>query len=477
METNSYIVGSIADPAGDARMGRPTESELFPLSELFSGEADNEGPVSLEPEGGSPEKILVINCGSSSLKYHFYDTAKKSRQTHGVIERIGLEGTRLLHSGPKGEVIRALLKGGFVAAFETMIGELTDRNTGVIDAATAVSVVVHRVVHGGEKFMQGTLIEGNVLAQIEALNPLAPLHNPVNVAGIREMRRLFPAARHVAVFDTAFHRTLPACAYLYGLPYEFYERNSVRRYGFHGISHHCVVLRSARFLRRRPDELRLVSCHLGNGASLCAINRGRSVDTTMGFTPAEGLIMGTRCGDIDAGALTFLARTEGLTAPQVEDLLNRQSGLLGLSGISSDMREILKAADEGRPRAVLALEAYCYRVRKYLGAYTAILGGLDTVAFTGGVGEGSAEVRSRVLQDLECLGIQLDEQRNRSAHGGKAVRCISAHGSPVTVLVVPSEEEGMMAREALQVLNRSRAPQLSALPLPPDTEVKPAIQR
>ncbi len=252
---------------------------------------------------------------------------------------------------------------------------LTAKETGVIGGAGEVSVVAHRVVHGGEKFTEGTLITDEVLAQIEALNPLAPLHNPVNVAGIREMRRLFPAVPHVAVFDTAFHHTLPAYAYLYGLPYELYEKKGVRRYGFHGTSHQYVSLRAAQFLKRRPNELRLVSCHLGNGSSLCAVDHGRSVDTTMGFTPAEGLIMGTRCGDVDAGrARVSSSASEGLTATQSEELLNKKSGLLGLSGISSDMREILKAADEGEARALLALKAYCYRVRKYIGAYVAVDG-------------------------------------------------------------------------------------------------------
>ena len=222
-----------------------------------------------------------------------------------MVERIGIDGTRLAHRGPKGEVKRELPKGGFAEAFKAMTAELTAKETGVIGGAGEVSVVAHRVVHGGEKFTEGTLITDEVLAQIEALNPLAPLHNPVNVAGIREMRRLFPAVPHVAVFDTAFHHTLPAYAYLYGLPYELYEKKGVRRYGFHGTSHHYVSLRAAQFLKRRPNELRLVSCHLGNGSSLCAVDHGRSVDTTMGFTPAEGLIMGTRCGDVDAGVLAF----------------------------------------------------------------------------------------------------------------------------------------------------------------------------
>ncbi len=350
---------------------------------------------------------------------------------------------------------RELPKGGFAEAFKAMVAELTAKETGVIGGAGEVSVVAHRVVHGGEKFTEGTLITDEVLAQIEALNPLAPLHNPVNVAGIREMRRLFPAVPHVAVFDTAFHHTLPAYAYLYGLPYELYEKKGVRRYGFHGTSHHYVSLRAAQFLKRRPNELRLVSCHLGNGSSLCAVDHGRSVDTTMGFTPAEGLIMGTRCGDVDAGVLAFLERTEGMTASQSEEMLNKKSGLLGLSGISSDMREILKAADEGHHRALLALKAYCYRVRKYIGAYVASMGGLDAVIFTGGIGQGSAEVRALALQGLECMGITLDEQRNRDARGFDEVCRISTDDSKVTVLVVPTDEERMMAREALRTLSRS----------------------
>src|SRR6516225_9080656 len=277
-------------------------------------------PYGLELTGEQPEKILVINCGSSSLKYSFYDTSDETRDAHGQVERIGIAGTRLAHKGRKGEVKRDLPQGGFAEAFKAMIAELTAKDTGVISGAGEVSLVAHRVVHGGERFSEATLITDEVLSQIEALNPLAPLHNPVNVAGIREMRRLCPAVPHVAVFDTAFHHTLPAYAYLYGLPYELYEEKGVRRYGFHGTSHHYVSLRAAQFLKRRPNELRLVSCHLGNGSSLCAVDHGRSVDTTMGFTPAEGLIMGTRCGDIDAGVLAFLERTDKITATQSEEV-------------------------------------------------------------------------------------------------------------------------------------------------------------
>jgi acetate kinase len=412
-------------------------------------------PYGLKLKGERPEKILVVNCGSSSLKYSFYDTADESRHARGLVERIGLDGTRLAHHGTKGEIQRDLPESGFAAAFAAMIAELTAKETGVVGSAGEISVVVHRVVHGGEHFTEATLITDDVLARIEALGPLAPLHNPVNVAGIREMRRLFPAVPHLAVFDTAFHHTLPAYAYLYGLPYEYYERKGVRRYGFHGTSHQYVSLRAAQVLKRRPNELRLVSCHLGNGSSLCAVDHGRSADTSMGFTPAEGLIMGTRCGDVDAGVLAFLERSEGLTATQTEELLNKKSGLLGLSGVSSDMREVLKAAGEGHSRSLLALKAYCYRARKYIGAYVASMGGLDAVIFTGGIGQGSAEARALILQGLECMGIVLDAERNRAARGFDEPCLISSNASKVVVLVVPADEERMMAREALRALDRS----------------------
>jgi acetate kinase len=324
----------------------------------------------------------------------------------------------------------------------------------VINSAADVSVVAHRVVHGGEKFTQATLITDELLTEMEKLNPLAPLHNPVIIAGIRELRQLLTAVPHVGVFDTAFHHTLPAYAFLYGLPYELYEKKAVRRYGFHGTSHNYVALRAAEFLERGPNELRLVTCHLGNGASICAVHHGRSVDTTMGFTPLEGLIMGTRCGDLDPGVLAFLEREEKLSASKSEEMLNKKSGLLGLSGVSSDMREVLRAADQGNQRALIALKAYCYRVRKYIGAYVASLGGLDAVIFTGGVGQGSAVVRALALQGLECMGIKLNDKRNREAAVDEITR-VSSDDSKVIVLVVPTDEERMMAREALRALSRS----------------------
>ena len=410
-------------------------------------------PYGLKLKGERPEKILVINCGSSSLKYSFYDTEHDSRNARGSIERIGIDGTRLKHAGPKGELKKDLPTADFSAAFKAMTAELTSKETGVIGGAGEVSVVAHRMVHGGEKFTEGTLITDEMLAEMEKLNPLAPLHNPVMLAGIREMRRLYPSVPHVAVFDTAFHHTLPAHAFLYGIPYEIYEKKSVRRYGFHGSSHNYVALRAAQFLKRRPNELRLVSCHLGNGSSLCAVDHGRSIDASMGFTPLEGLIMGTRCGDLDPGVIGFLER-DGMTAAQIDEMLNKKSGLLGLSGVSSDMREVLKAADEGNHRALLALKTFCYRVRKYIGAYVASLGGLDTVIFTGGIGQGSAVVRALALQGLECMGIAFDDKRNNDAPGDE-IAVVSGDNSKVTVLVIPTDEERMMAREALRTLNRS----------------------
>jgi acetate kinase len=412
-------------------------------------------PYGLQLKGERHEKILVVNCGSSSLKYCFYDTADDKREARGGIERIGIDGTKLKHRGPMGEASKELPKAAFPDAIKAMIAELTAKDGGVISGAGEVSVVAHRVVHGGEKFTEATLITDEVLAQIEALNPLAPLHNPAIVAGIKEMRKLFAAVPHVAVFDTAFHHTLPAYAYLYGLPYELYEKKKVRRYGFHGSSHSYVALRAAQFLKRRPNELRLVSCHLGNGSSICAVDHGRSVDTSMGFTPLEGLIMGTRSGDLDSGVVGFLEREEKMTVAQIEDMLNKKSGLLGMSGVSSDMREVLKAADEDNPRALLALKTFSYRVRKYIGSYVAAMGGLDAVLFTGGIGQGSAEVRALALQGLECMGIKLDAKRNTEAKGFDEVCRITADDSKVAVLVVPTDEERMMAREAMRAISRS----------------------
>ncbi len=407
----------------------------------------------LELKGEKPERILVINCGSSSLKYTLFDTEHPEDTIRGQVERIGVEDTRLVQTSATGRVETVVRRQGHAGAFEAMLAALSEGGPGKGQASLKITAVGHRVVHGGEKFTSAAVITEEVLKDIEELAPFAPLHNPVNVLGIREARRVFPEVPHVAVFDTAFHATLPAHAYLYGLPHAYHEEKGVRRYGFHGSSHGYVVLAAARHLRRRARELKIVSCHLGSGASVCAIEHGRSVDTSMGFTPGEGLIMGTRCGDLDAGVTSYLERHEGMAAGQIDSLLNKKSGLLGLSGISSDMREVEKAAGEGHARSLLALKAFCYRVRKYIGAYVAAMGGLDALIFTAGIGQGSAGVRAMALQGLECMGIRIDEERNRQVESG-AVAVISRDDSPVKVLVVPTDEERMIARETLRVKGR-----------------------
>jgi acetate kinase len=412
-------------------------------------------PTALLLKGERPEKILVINSGSSSIKYAFFDSERKENRASGLVERIGMEGTLLKFKSPRGEVKLELEKGGYAEALHAVLKVLADKKTGVIKNSADISVVGHRMVHGGEKFSEAIVITDEILTELEKLNPLAPLHNPVNIFGIKEARKVFSSVPHVAVFDTAFHSTLPSYAYLYGLPFEYYEKYGVRRYGFHGSSHSYVCLKASRYLQKRINELRITSCHLGNGASIAAIEHGRSVDTTMGFTPGEGLIMGTRSGDIDPGIITFLQREEGLTGAEIDQILNRKSGLLGLSGISGDMREIEQAAEAGDTRALVAIKAFSYRIRKYIGAYMAAMGGTDIVIFTGGIGQGSAGVRTLALQGLQCMGIHLDDQRNREADGFSGVSKISADDSPVTVLIVPTDEEKMIARETLRALSRS----------------------
>jgi len=333
-----------------------------------------------------------------------------------------------------------------------MLAALTDLGAGVLASVSEIGSVGHRVVHGGDRFSGPELITEAVLKEIDGLSALAPLHNPVNLAGITEGMRVLPSVPQVAVFDTAFHHTLPPYAYLYGLPYEYYEQKRIRRYGFHGMSHQYVALKASEFLKRPFNELEVISCHLGNGASLCAIDHGRSIDTSMGLTPAEGLLMGTRCGDIDPAILIHLMRTEGAGAAELDTLINKRSGLKGLSGISNDMREIEKAAQDGDKRALLAVKTFCYHVRKYIGSYMAAMGGLDALIFTGGIGQGSAGVRSLACQGLEFMGVTIDEDRNREARGFEQVTDIAADGSPVRVLVVPTDEERMIARETLRVL-------------------------
>ena len=420
----------------------------------------SDDPYGFKLKGDAPAKILVINCGSSSLKYQLFDTADESRNARGTVERIGGPSMKHVYVSGSTRIEKELPAGTHQEAFGAMVEQLCEAATGPLRSIDEITAVGHRVVHGGSRFASAEAITDEVLKEIERLSSLAPLHNPVNVTGIREAKRCLPRAQQVAVFDTAFHHTLPPYAYLYGLPAKYAEEKGIRRYGFHGMSHAYVALKAAEFLKRPYNELEIISCHLGNGASICAIDHGRSVDTSMGLTPTEGLIMGTRSGNIDPGALVHLMRTEKLSPDQLDDLINKQSGLKGLSGITNDMREIEAAALQGNHHALLAFKSFCYPVRKYIGAYFAAMGGVDVVIFTGGIGQGSAGVRSLACQGLAAMGIQIDEQKNRSAKGFDQLCDISADGSPVRVLVVPTNEELMIARETLRALDRRHIAQI-----------------
>jgi acetate kinase len=423
------------------------------LSESAFRKSDD--PYGFKLKTDKPMKLLVINCGSSSLKYNLFDTEIDAKSVHGIIERIGEDrGMKLTHRSQGGVSERDLPPGSHREAFGAMMEELTSNGPGPSLSLSEIGAVGHRVVHGGDRFAGPELITNSVLQEIENLSALAPLHNPVNLAGIREAQRVLPSVPHIAVFDTSFHQTLPPYAYLYGLPYEYYEQKHIRRYGFHGMSHAYVSLKASEFLKRPFNKLEIVSCHLGNGASVCAIDHGRSIDTSMGFTPVDGLIMGTRCGDIDPAILIHLMRTEGIDVDDLDRLINKQSGLKGLSGVSNDMREIERAAQGGNHQALLATKTFCYQVRKYIGAYGAAIGGLDALIFTGGIGQGSAGVRSLACQRLDYMGISIDEDLNREASGFGQVIDISKKDAAVRVLVVPTDEERMIARETLRVIDR-----------------------
>jgi acetate kinase len=446
----------ITNPAAVKHLSKTISERLKRSAERHEAESAlrrSDDPYGFRLRTATPMKVLTVNCGSSSLKYNLFDTADEARNARGVIERIGEPRMKHTHRSGAGEWKREIAGGGHAEAFRAMVDALTSRDGGVLSSAGEVNAVGHRVVHGGDAFAGPELVTDAVLAKIDELSTLAPLHNPVNATGIREARRCFPAAAHVAVFDTSFHHTLPPYAYLYGLPYELYEKDKVRRYGFHGMSHAYVALKAAEFLKRPFNELQAVSCHLGNGASVCAIDHGRSIDTSMGFTPAEGLVMGTRSGSVDPAILPHLMRTAGMGADDLDALINRRSGLKGLSGVSNDMREIEAAADAGNLRALTASKVFSYGVRKYIGAYVAAMGGCDVVIFTGGIGQGSHGVRGLACQGLGYMGIRIDEGMNREARGFEKVCDISTPDSPVRVLVVPTDEERMIARETLRVVS------------------------
>jgi len=399
-------------------------------------------------------KVLVINCGSSSVKYQLHDVGLDQVLAKGIVARIGEEGSSLRHQARDSLIETDVSAGSHGNAFEVIKQALLEPGSGAISSVSEISAVGHRVVHGGERFVDSVLVTDDVVAKLEESISLAPLHNPASLIGIREARRIFPDVPHVAVFDTAFHQTLPPKAYLYALPYEMYETHGVRRYGFHGTSYRYVSQRVSGLLGKPLNELKMIICHLGNGVSMAALDGGKSIDTSMGLTPLEGLIMGTRSGDVDPGVVFFLHRELGLSIDRIEDMLNRRSGLLGISGASNDMRDVIRMADKGNQRCRLALEAFAYRSKKYVGGYAAVLGGLDALVFTAGIGENSPLVRRMICDDLEHMGISLDETKNEEAIGVE--RLISTPTSRTSILVVPTDEERVIVMDTLAVAGLAR---------------------
>lgn len=400
-------------------------------------------------------KVLVINSGSSSIKYQLLDTDTEAVMVSGLVERIGEEKGDLkakAYPGADNETVTEIEQPipDHTTGMRLAIDLLTDPEKGVLADKSEIAAIGHRVVHGGEDFHKSVVIDDTVLAAIEANVPLAPLHNPANLDGIRVAMELFPGVPQVAVFDTAFHQTIPAHAYMYALPYELYEKDRVRRYGFHGTSHKFVAGEMAAILKKPVNELNIITVHLGNGGSITAVEKGRSVDTTMGMTPLEGLVMGTRSGDVDPAIHTFLARNKGMDIEEIDTMLNKQSGLKGLCGMN-DMRDIHDAIEKGDERAKIALDVQCYRNKKYIGAYMAVLGCVDAIVFTAGIGENDDIVRRESLKGLECLGVKIDEKIN--AQRAKEPLQISTVDSNVAVWVIPTNEELAIARETRDVLN------------------------
>ena len=397
-------------------------------------------------------KILVLNCGSSSIKYKLFDMTTKEVLAQGGIEKIGLVGSFLKLTLPNGE--KKILEKDIpehTAGIEFILNTLVSPEYGAIKSLDEINAVGHRMVHGGERFSESVLLNKEVLDAFIACNDLAPLHNPANLKGVNAVSAILPNVPQVGVFDTAFHQTMPDYAYMYAIPYELYEKYGVRRYGFHGTSHRYVSQRVCEFLGVDPKGKKIITCHIGNGGSISAIKDGKCIDTSMGLTPLEGLVMGTRSGEIDAGAVTFIMEKEGLNATGVSNLLNKKSGVLGVSGVSSDMRELEAAVAAGNPKAILAEKMYFYRIKKYIGAYAAALGGVDIILFTGGVGENQANCRSEVCEGLEFMGVKIDLEKNK-VRGEEAI--ISADDSKVTVAVIPTDEELMIASDTLAILNK-----------------------
>lgn len=393
--------------------------------------------------------VLVINCGSSSLKFQLINSDSEAVLAKGLCERIGIDG-RLTYQPAGGEkVTTEKAMPTHTEAIQFVIDALTDAETGVVKSLDEIGAVGHRLVHGGEKFSKSVVVTPEVKKAVEECNDLAPLHNPANLIGVAACEALMPGTPQVAVFDTAFHQTMPEKAYMYGLPYEYYEKYKIRRYGFHGTSHSFVSKRVAEFLGKPYDATKTIVCHLGNGSSISAVLNGKSIDTSMGLTPLEGLVMGTRSGDIDPAIMEFIAKKEDLDISGIMTVLNKKSGVEGISGVSSDFRDLAKAASEGNNRAALALEVFAYRVAKYIGSYVAAMNGVDNIAFTAGIGENDGSMRARICAYLGYLGITIDEEAN--AKRGEEI-IISTPDSKVTVLVIPTNEELAIARETVALL-------------------------
>lgn len=395
--------------------------------------------------------VLVINCGSSSLKYQLISSDTEEVLAKGLCERIGIDGSAITHTPAGGEkVTEEVPMPDHTEAVRLVIGKLTDEKVGVIKSLEEIDAVGHRIVHGGEQFSGSVVITDEVVKAIEDCNDLAPLHNPANLIGVNSCKAIMPGVPMVAVFDTAFHQTMPKKAYLYGLPYEYYEKYKVRRYGFHGTSHDFVSKRAAEILGKNRDDLRIVVCHLGNGASISAVDHGKSVDTSMGLTPLEGLIMGTRSGDIDPAIVGFIAEKEGMSAEEVINVCNKKSGVLGLSGgISSDFRDLAEAAENGNERAKDTLDAYAYRVAKYIGAYAMAMKGVDVIAFTAGVGENNQQVRAYIGEYLDWLGTSMDLEKNK-IRGEEVI--LSKDSDKVVTMIIPTNEELAIARETVRLV-------------------------
>lgn len=395
-------------------------------------------------------KILVLNCGSSSIKYALYDMADRSVITSGGIEKIGLPDSfiKFKVNGEKYQIDRPIEE--HTAGVQFIFEVLTTGEHAVLGNLNELGAVGHRMVHGGERFNKSVVLTPEVMEAFARCNDLAPLHNPANIKGVNAVKEILPDLPQVGVFDTAFHQTMPDYAYMYALPYELYQQHGVRRYGFHGTSHRYVSQRVCEFLGIQPEGTRIITCHIGNGASIAAVKDGRCVDTSMGLTPLEGLMMGTRSGDIDAGAVIFLMDKLNLDTKHISNLLNKQSGLAGVSGGSSDFRDILKAIAEGNDRARLAKEMYTYHIKKYIGGYAAAMGGVDVILFTGGAGENQWEVRDGAASGLEFMGVELDNEKNRACRATEAV--ISKDSSRVKVCVIPTDEELMIALDTQELV-------------------------